>query len=232
MSTNMYYNIYNRKSDEELKSLLGNSDFTDDTKLIAIKILKERGSSTDEYLKLEKAIGAQRAINFRSGVARDRYRTGFDRFLAMTIDGFVISIISWFLSLPLITNSGIILGIAAIIELALPYAYSILLHGKGGQTLGKMVMNVKIFDKDEKSVITYKQALLRDIVPLSIIMIIQFLSFFGNSTEMGLIYYISTVMGFFLLSWSLLEILTMLFDSKKRALHDYIAGTVVLKVYR
>jgi len=95
-----------------------------------------------------------------------------------------------------------------------------------------MVMNVKIFDKDEKSVITYKQALLRDIVPLSIIMIIQFLSFFGNSTEMGLIYYISTVMGFFLLSWSLLEILTMLFDSKKRALHDYIAGTVVLKVYR
>jgi len=75
MSTNMYYNIYNRKSDEELKSLLGNSDFTDDAKLIAIKILKERGSSTDEYLKLEKAIGAQRAINFRSGVAETVHST-------------------------------------------------------------------------------------------------------------------------------------------------------------
>jgi len=228
----MYYNIYNRKNDDELKLLLTDSNYTDDAKLCAIKILRDRGYSHDELIQLEKEIKTKRITNYRTGVARNRYNTVFDRFLAMWIDGFIIGIISWFLKFPLDTNLGLIIGIVAIIELALPFAYSIILHGSSGQTLGKMVMNVKIFDKDEKKIISYKQALLRDIIPLSIIMLVQILSFFSNIVGMSFITYISTVLMFLLLSWSLLEIVTMLFDSKKRALHDYIAGTVVLKINR
>jgi len=33
-----------------------------------------------------------------------------------------------------------------------------------------------------------------------------------------------------ILIWSLLEIITMLFDRKGRAIHDFIAGTVVLRI--
>ncbi len=35
--------------------------------------------------------------------------------------------------------------------------------------------------------------------------------------------------GFVMLIWTGLELLTMLFNSKRRAIHDYIAGTVVIR---
>jgi uncharacterized RDD family membrane protein YckC len=226
----MFYDIYNRKSDDELLQIINSDDHTNDAKLVVLKILKERNILTEDLVLKEKKLIEQRETRIRNEVARDRYNTGFDRFVALIIDGFVLSIFGWVVNLFAGVESIIIIGLVGILDLLLPYLYSIILHGQYGQTFGKMIMNVKIFDKDEKSPISYMQALLRDIVPLTLLVLVQLLFVFISPGDLGILWYVSMVMMFFLLFWSLIEIVTMLFDSKKRAVHDYIAGTVVLKI--
>src|SRR5689334_5976716 len=43
-------------------------------------------------------------------------------------------------------------------------AYSIYLHGKYGQTLGKMASSVKVYDLDERSMIGYTRAFYRELI--------------------------------------------------------------------
>jgi len=232
MDSNMYYSIYEQKSNDDLKALISDADDTDNAKAFAIKILTDRGIPTEEYRNTEQASNTKPSSNKGATITQDRYRTGIYRFFAMVIDGLVISLLAWLLKFPLNINSGILFVLVAIIELALPYAYSIILHANIGQTIGKMAMGVKVFNKDEQRPIGYGRALLRDIVPLTLLMFVQFMAFYEPSEKIDVVFYISTVMGLFLFTWSILELITMLFNAKRRAFHDYIAGTVVLKVKR
>lgn len=229
-SDNLFYNVYRKKSDEELKAVAESSGNSDDSKLCAISILRERNITVDDYLQLEQELIEKRDTRSGNEIAEDRYATGLDRFIALVIDGMILSILGWMLKFYNDTESPVIIGLIAVVKLASPYLYNILFHGYCGQTIGKMIMNVKIYDKTEKKQVTYRQALLRDIVPLTLLVITQIISFFTNPTEWGGLVYLSFVMSAILLTWSLLEIVTMLFDSRKRALHDHIAGTVVLKI--
>jgi uncharacterized RDD family membrane protein YckC len=114
------------------------------------------------------------------------------------------------------------------------YIYSILMHGKYGQTLGKMAMRVKVLDLSEKK-LTMPQAIKRDIVPLflviiSIVMnmpkILSGVNIYDPTVDFDLSFYITTYAE---MTWFLAEIITMLFNDKRRALHDLIAGSVVVK---
>jgi len=49
--------------------------------------------------------------------------------------------------------------------------------------------------------------------------------YFNGADHLGLVGKILDVAGF---SWFILEVITMLTNSKRRALHDWIAGTVVV----
>lgn len=228
-SSNMFDNIYRKKTDDELKSIVINRNYSDDTILCAITILKEREIFLDNFDQIEQELIAKRNNRVVAQVSQDRYSTGFYRFIALIIDGLILGIAGWFLKFYSNLESLLLAEIISLIHLALPYLYNIVLHGYCGQTFGKMVMGVKIYDKSEKKLISYKQALIRDIVPLSILVFLQLMALFVPNSW-GIFMFISFVMSFILLSWSILEIITMLFDSKKRALHDFIAGTVVLKV--
>ena len=56
------------------------------------------------------------------------------------------------------------------VEVAMQYlwiAYFIFLHGLYGQSIGKMITGVKLIDKSEEKPITYWQATLREIAPIS-----------------------------------------------------------------
>jgi uncharacterized RDD family membrane protein YckC len=111
--------------------------------------------------------------------------------------------------------------------------YSILLHARFGQTVGEMIMHVKVWDVSETRVPSLKQALLRDIGPV----IFQLAGLFG------IIFLVLTnryevqerhadtlperIIAWASVSWFLLELITMFTNRKRRALHDLIAGTVV-----
>ena len=56
------------------------------------------------------------------------------------------------------------------------------------------------------------------------------LSLFELLHNKGMLSSIGLVVMALIITWSLLEIITMLFNKKGRALHDMIAGTVVLRI--
>ncbi|MCU4155196.1 RDD family protein [Carboxylicivirga sp. A043] len=231
METNFFYNIYNKKSDEELKQVVHSNGHTDDAKLCAVKILVERGHKESEFSNLKHSLEEKITLKRSEINYRERYDTGLSRFGALVLDGIIISVIGWFLKLFYVLDSVLLIAFIGIVELIIPYAYSIVMHGCCGQTIGKMAANVKVFDKSEEKAVSYKQALYREIVPLGLIGLLQIVSLFGLLDDTNFVLYLTFLVLSVSIVWSIMEIVTMLFDTKRRALHDYIAGTVVLKVH-
>lgn len=105
------------------------------------------------------------------------------------------------------------------------------MNAKFGQTLGKMWMKVKVTDVSEEKEITLRQAILRDLPQLifnsaAIIIGISALSYDENSLEIMYAYGTFNVIAGL---WSLADIIVFLFNDRRRALHDLIARTIVVK---
>jgi len=167
-----------------------------------------------------------------------QYRTFWPRLLAAVIDGLVfmpLGIANKPLSLP--TLSGTVLISWAIFYFVFTSAYVILMHNWFGQTIGKMVMRVSVVDVSEMRLPTLWQAFLRDVgdiflggVPLVyFIYLVSNHRYFGHQQMTGVLGQFFSTGGSV---WSVLEILTMWFSNKRRALHDVIAGTVVVREWR
>ena len=173
-----------------------------------------------------------------------KYRTIVPRFCACVVDACMFIPLSFltkwvwahYQDIPLM-----VVILVYILSSSSYYIYSIYFLGKYGQTPGKMLLKIKVFDLSETSHITYYQALKRDIV-LLLATVIQ-LPFSINQIINGT--YISInpqlqfdtnsliwmgCMLFVAFTWFALDILTAVFSSKHRAIHDYIAGSVVVKV--
>jgi uncharacterized RDD family membrane protein YckC len=167
----------------------------------------------------------------------NKYRTVGPRFWAGFIDGLVLLPISLFddyLSSP--KRGMIILVSWAIVSYSAFWLYSVSLHARYGQTLGKRAMHVKVLDVSEERIPSIRQALLRDsgYIILNLGSLIYFLYLavtgkytgaeqFNSSTE-------GRILAFAGLAWFLLEIGTTFINSKRRAVHDLIAKTVVVQV--
>ncbi len=112
--------------------------------------------------------------------------------------------------------------------------YSIAMHARFGQTLGKMVTGVKVLDLSE-SKLSLRQALLRDSV--SVVFTVLILVGEVPKTLSGVDRYGSSELDIWdqfqmytSLGWFAAELLTMLTNRKRRALHDFIARSVVVRV--
>ena len=104
--------------------------------------------------------------------------------------------------------------------------YSVYFHGKYGQTPGKFLMKIKVVDHlNEAAVIGYQRALLREIGTILFILIGGILHFTVSDPET---YDISRLLITF--GWLAAELLTMWFNQKRRAIHDLIAGSVVIDI--
>lgn len=110
-------------------------------------------------------------------------------------------------------------------------AYIVIAHGKYGQTIGKHLMGIKVFDVQEQDVIGFKRAFLREAVWVFVeIFGVAYLIFAPyNSSVKDL--KDTSFDGYLDLTvslWFVLELITMFFNAKGRALHDFIAGSVVI----
>ena len=155
----------------------------------------------------------------------NRYKTFGQRLGAGIVDGIV------FLPLELIDEmipahvSQSILWV--IFHNALIFLYYVYLHGKYGQTIGKRVLNVKVvLNNDEASPIGFKKAFIRDSIWIGLVFIEILLMLLGYADNLGGQSLIVT----FTLGWSIAELVTMLFNKKRRAVHDLLAGSVVIDV--
>lgn len=162
----------------------------------------------------------------------EMYQTGFQRLFANVIDNIILQLcllpLVWVVRPSLPTAINLIIAVLACI---IPVSYSIYMHGRFGQTLGKFFSGVKVVNFAGGR-ISYQQALMRDIVPCIILPVWIW------TVAYALIYreYPPSVM--FRLAenivyyWCALELITMLFNEQRRAIHDYIAKTVVIRVNR
>lgn len=160
----------------------------------------------------------------------DRYHTGWQRFIAFWIDSFILSAltgaIGWLATLGL--------GVVVNVVLAITYStahvvYPVYMHGRFGQTLGKFFVKVRVVGLDGRRM-SYEQAALRDIFPCLLLPISMWLSLYVAVTgeqPSPTIYQSLVPLAF---TWVILELVTMLFNERRRAVHDFIARTVVVRV--
>lgn len=123
------------------------------------------------------------------------------------------------------------------VRCTISWLYSILLHARYGQTLGKMVVGVKVLDVSEQRIPTLRQAFLRDsgyiiLSALSLGYVIYLTATNQSLTGPDRLTPPLQILAGAIFGWSLLEIITMLTNHKRRALHDWIAGTVVVRDIR
>ena len=190
---NIYKDIYKSKSSDVLKSIIEDSQSTDEMKILAINILMERNEADDDLIDARNSI-IEKENDKRTAYyidANDRYNTFKARSLAVFIDGLIISVFTNLINPLFQSFPDMLFNLASLLVIVLPYIYSIILHGEFGQTFGKMITNVKLFSKNEKDKITYKQAFLRDIVPLSCVTIFQIITIIGFNKESDIIKNIS-----------------------------------------
>ena len=114
--------------------------------------------------------------------------------------------------------------------------YTVGMHARYGQTLGKMVMKVMVLDVSERCRINFRQALMRDLVPLIVTIaflphqLIKKLAGTSHLMDKGAQpELVNGVYGLLLLTWFLMEVTAMIASSKRRAVHDFIARTVVIR---
>jgi uncharacterized RDD family membrane protein YckC len=167
----------------------------------------------------------------------DKYHTFRPRFSAGVIDGLVflpMSLLDPYLSSPLRGRGILILW--ALISYSAPCLYSVLLHARYGQTLGKRAMHVKVMDVSEERIPSIRQAFLRDIgnIVFTTLSLVYFIYIVLANTSVTGTEEVTNlpveILAFSSLGWFLLEVTTMFTNSKRRAIHDLIAGTVVVRI--
>jgi len=115
---------------------------------------------------------------------------------------------------------------AYISAVCLPYVYSIVMHALRGQTVGKMLFRILVRDVTLQR-IRFSNAVRRDLVPVVATVAILVAEY---TAEDPLLDQLAVIVNSLFLVWTALELLTMLFSDRRRALHDVIGGTVVVRV--
>ena len=166
------------------------------------------------------------------------------RFCARVVDAFVLApILIAFYFLPMVDK-----GLAIFIEIVLSvlaFMYPVYCHAKYGATIGKFALKIRV-TKPDGTKINWKEAWLRSAVDMiftliSLYVIILMLMMIDreryieiqNTIERSqfiVSYYPDwyPTLGNFQNVWLWLNVIVLFFNKRKRAIHDFIAGTVVV----
>jgi uncharacterized RDD family membrane protein YckC len=105
------------------------------------------------------------------------------------------------------------------------FFYYVLTHYYYGQTVGKVVANVKVLDDSETS-INFGQSVLRSFPQFLPVMFAVSFSTAGETDSRA--FWESLINGLTVLFF-VVDIIVCLANEKHRALHDFIAGTIVVR---
>jgi uncharacterized RDD family membrane protein YckC len=161
-----------------------------------------------------------------------KYKTGLRRFVAMILDGIFLQVIAapfaliiWLLDAPVDGDDvDFIIGTIYVIGLTAIY----------GKTPGKHLCKLKVVTYPDEGKIGIRHSALREIFPLIMVVLFLPMDYFWEMTRgpnpIGIAWGAMLFLGG--IGWPILEIVTFLLDPKRRALHDKLAGTVVVKTGR
>jgi uncharacterized RDD family membrane protein YckC len=170
----------------------------------------------------------------------EKYATFGPRFWTGAVDACVlwpvtfVATIVLSLSLPPILAATVIVG-----QNLFWLCYTVFMHAKYGQTYGKMACKIRVVDFKTEGSLTFRQAWLREGIPLALsigIVGYEIQALFTGSMSQREIAKGELIhqKPFWLLAslpllWFIAEAITMLTNEKRRALHDFLAGTVVVR---
>ncbi|MFZ1528796.1 MAG: RDD family protein [Ferruginibacter sp.] len=160
-----------------------------------------------------------------------RYQTVLRRIGASIIDGIIFLPIG-FISEYFIDQPGtLIYQISSITQTLLFAAYMIIAHAKYGHTIGKKMFGLQVLNYTETGNISYMMAFLRDSVWVSIELGIAIYAFTqpGGLTTEVVNFSLEDISIWILYGWYILEFIVVLLNRKHRAIHDFMAGSVVVK---
>lgn len=160
-----------------------------------------------------------------------RYQTGMQRFGAAIIDGLVF-LPFFFIHLSIPDENIMARASWGVVITLFGFTYTVFGHYKYGQTIGKWVTKVKVVDVSETRGLTLKQAILRDsfYILAEIIALIYFAVLLLNGHPAEVAYNDYRIIASDPATyWMVLELITMLFNKKRRAVHDFLAKSVVVK---
>ncbi len=212
----------------------------------SIEELREARLSIDEEAypertaELDALLSGQQSVQPSNALSKEqwnsnKYSTFGPRLAASIVDGIFLSMLSAVLAfITAKIGSEAAKTIYGYIDYTQYAIYSVILHGLYGQTFGKKLFEVKVVKAKGEGNIGFTQAMLRDSVPILFLFVTLFASLYitqaSNDVEIpSWVRSLLIVSSIALLVWHLLEIVTMLFNKKRRALHDFIAGTVVIR---
>jgi uncharacterized RDD family membrane protein YckC len=163
-----------------------------------------------------------------------KYSTFWARFWAGFIDGLIfspISIATPYMSSP--QRGPLVLICWTILSYSSFLVYSISMHAHSGQTVGKRLMKIRVMNVAEDRIPSLRQAFLREIgdvvtsIPGCVYTIYLIVAHQYSLSAIADSLFLSIV-GYAGFAWFVIELITMFTNKKRRALHDLIAGTVVV----
>jgi uncharacterized RDD family membrane protein YckC len=176
----------------------------------------------------------------RSFPLYDRFLTFGPRFWA----GWVDQLVTWPLRFLVVCAATLHMSqniqiAVLILESVVLVTYTIAMHAKYGQTIGKMVCKVRVVDFKTGNPVSVVQAVIRDGIPailtvgLVVVQVREIITGHQATEEIargtgGALSYPLLLVAVPAL-WSVAELITMMTNDKRRALHDFIAGTVVVR---
>jgi uncharacterized RDD family membrane protein YckC len=164
-----------------------------------------------------------------------KYQTFRRRFWAGVIDGFVFLPFTIFYSYFILSSrKAPVLILWIIFSHSIYWSYSVFFHSRYGQTIGKMVLHLKVLDISETRIPTFKQALLRDAGGIAqsylevgnFIFLVTTGIYFRKPKQ-----FTTSEIALIILSlvWYTIEIRTLAKNRERRAFHDLLAKTVVVR---
>lgn len=118
-----------------------------------------------------------------------------------------------------------------IYSLQLFWMYSFFLHGLNGETLGKRIMKIKLIDFESRLSTSFGLAFRRELPFILVqftIGVILYLKPGAPVTDVSYFILLLNATGAF---WLVLELATMFTNKRRRAIQDYIGGTLVIRKY-
>ncbi len=170
----------------------------------------------------------------------EKYSTFSPRFWTGWVDACVLWPINF--SVYILLTLGLSTGLGVVLVLVQSFAwlfYTVGMHAKYGQTYGKMVCKVRVVDFRTEGSLSFRQAFIREVIPVVLSAGLAGYEIYAIGT--GALSQANIARGEFVAHrifwflagvpflWAVAEGVSMLMNEKRRALHDFIAGTVVVR---
>ena len=151
-----------------------------------------------------------------------KYKTFWPRFWAGIVDSLILGLLGGVLNLAL-APFGLSPSMKGELYIALSVFYNTYFTYRYGQTIGKRWNGIAVIDVSETGLLPFHRAMAREAVGWAQLIHYVAVELFAFLPLLATVLFLITTF------WFPIEVITMLLNPKRRAVHDFLAGSVVVR---